>query len=118
MDFRLKIINIRMKTKKSITGMSMLVALLIGVFVFVVVVFLVPNLLGKGKAEASDNIEATGDFDEDGIANYFDKCKCIAAETDDGCPSGTKVDDPSHNSYLNCPDTMCPSWKPKTESCI
>ena len=108
-----------MKNKKSITGMSMFISLLIGVSVFLVVVFLVPSLLGKSKAEASDNIKATGDFDQDGVANYFDKCKCTAAETEDGCPSGTKVDDSSHNPYDKCPEGMCPSWKqPKTVGCV
>lgn len=102
-----------MKSKKSITGMSMLIALLLGVFVFLLVAFIVPSLLGKGKAEASDNIQATEDQDQDGISNYFDKCKCIAAETDNGCPSGTNADDPLHNPYDKCPKEMCPSWKPQ-----
>ena len=92
--------------------MNMLLSLLMGVFVFVVVAILVPKMFGESTAEASYNIGSTEDFDQDGLANYFDKCKCIAAETDDGCPSGTKVDDPTHNPYKDCPEEMCQPWKP------
>lgn len=115
--------TLKMKNKKSITGMNMLIALLLGVFVFLVVAVLVPNLFGKSNVEASDNIQSTGDFDEDGISNYFDKCKCKPAETDDGCKIvvESNPDNPNHqdhNPYKDCPKEMCPSWKPKTVSCV
>ena len=106
-----------MKSKKSRIEVNMLIALALGVTVFVVVAVLVPNLLGKSKAEASYNIGATGDQDEDGVQNYFDKCKCIAAETDDGCKivdekNSDNPNHPDHNPYKDCPKEMCPSWKP------
>lgn len=112
-----------MKNKKARIEISMLIALLLGVFVFVATVFLVPNLLGKSKAEASDNIKATGDFDEDGVANYFDKCKCKPAETDDGCKivvesNPDNPNHPDHNPYKDCPPKMCQSWKPQTVGCV
>lgn len=111
---------IKMQNKKSITGLSMLVALSIGVVVFLVAAVLFPTLFGKSTAEASYNIEATGDQDEDGVQNYFDKCKCTPAETDDGCPSGTDATKSDHNPYDKCLGRtgMCPSWKPDTDNCV
>lgn len=78
-----------MKNKKSFTAVHFLIFLALGVFVFLILAILVPNLLGKEKKEITSI--SSRDYDHDGIADYFDKCPCDAEddeEDDDGCPSG------------------------------
>ena len=103
-----------LKNKKSDLSINMLVLLSLGAIVFLVLIFLVPNLLGKSTVEANNNIQGSDDFDKDGVANYWDKCICIPAETEDGCPPSTNPppDDPAHNPYDKCTKNQCPSWKP------
>ena len=65
--------------------------ILMGVTILVLV-FIVPRLLGKSGAEAADLLSSTKDYDRDGIADYFDKCACLAGdERNDGCPSSEQT---------------------------
>ena len=64
----------------------MLIWLAIGAVVFVVLMFIIPNLLGRGGREIGDFFSSTKDYDRDGTANYFDKCPCDKGDYD-GCPT-------------------------------
>lgn len=69
---------------------GMLVPVLLGfvilIFVFFISAGIFTNVFGKEGAEASNLIGSTGDYDTDGIANYFDKCACVAGIKEyDGC---------------------------------
>ena len=92
------------KLLKNKSGLEIrfMILLALGVIVLVVMAFVIPNLLGKSSTQASTQLIGTGDFDGDGIVNYFDKCKCIYAETENGCPEGTNVEDPNHDREAGC----------------
>ncbi len=78
-----------MKTKKSTIAINMLILLAIGVFVFLILAYIVPNLIGKGSEETSVILSSSKDYDKDGIADYFDKCACdYGEEENDGCDAG------------------------------
>jgi len=94
-----------MKNKK-----SMILSLIIGVVVVILVIVILRNLFGSTKAEASDSVIGSSDFDGDGIINYFDKCRCVYGETDNGCPTGTPVDDDNFCQYETCPCEVVPEW--------
>lgn len=102
-----------MKNKKSLAANQVLIFLVIGAFVFLVLANIVPKLLGKSAAETSDFLDSGGDYDNDGVANYFDKCKCVPGDTGNGCEFGTDVDDPDHDPYDQCPEEMIPSHAKK-----
>ena len=52
-----------------------------------VLIFMVPRLLGKSGAQASDLLSSTRDYDGDGVADFFDKCACVSGdEKNEGCP--------------------------------
>lgn len=75
-----------MKNKRAI-AVHFLIILLVGVFVFVVLAFMVPDLLGKSGTETKNLISGTGDYDNDGTANFFDRCVCESGDSDnEGCP--------------------------------
>lgn len=75
-----------MKNKKAV-AIRFLILLVLGVFVFLILVTMVPRLLGKGAGETEDLLTQTRDFDRDGIADFFDKCDCKdGTEENDGCP--------------------------------
>ena len=100
-----------MKNKKSLVATQVLIFLVIGAFVFLVLAHIVPNLLGKSGAETSDFLDSSGDYDNDGIANYFDKCKCVPGETNSGCPPIVKDPDASdHCQYKKCDRDLVPKW--------
>ena len=83
-----------MKYKKSITDFWII--LVFGVFVFFVLSVIVPRLLGKSSAEASDILSASRDYDGDSIADYYDRCACQSGDgKNDGCPSGIQTTGPA-----------------------
>ncbi len=97
-----------MKNKKSIAT-GRLILLLIAVVVALILFYVLPDLLGKGKKETETLLGSSVDYDQDGVANYFDKCKCTFAETDNGCPDTTDPEDLNHNPYKCCPKEMLPT---------
>lgn len=80
-----------MKRKKSFLSIDVTIYAVLGVFVLLILFIGVPRLLGKGTAQASDLLSSTSDYDNDGVADYFDKCACIdggeTAEKFSGCRS-------------------------------
>jgi len=76
-----------MKNKKALILTDALIYILIGLFVFLVLVFVIPKLLGGGVSETKSFIKSTKDFDTDGVSDIFDKCVCDYGD-DDGCPAG------------------------------
>ena len=98
-----------MKNKKSIAT-GRLILLLIAVVVALILFYVLPDLLGKGKKETETLLGSSVDYDQDGVANYFDKCKCTFAETDNGCPDDTDPEILGHKPYCDCPTEMLPDW--------
>lgn len=82
-----------MKSKKSFAGMfEVMVGLIVVVLLVVVITYIYPRLIGKGTAQASDFLSLTKDYDNDGVADYFDKCACIqGSDKYDGCNSEAKM---------------------------
>ncbi|MBI2134979.1 hypothetical protein HYU09_03235 [Candidatus Woesearchaeota archaeon] len=81
-----------MKSKKSFALTDTLVWLGVAVLVFLVLVIVVPKLLGKGTAQASDFLSSAKDYDNDGIADYFDKCACVqGSDKYEGCNSDSET---------------------------
>lgn len=75
------------ENKKSLAMMDALVWGGIMIVTVLVLAFIIPNLLGKGGAEASNLLSSTKDYDRDGVADYFDKCACeLGDERNEGCP--------------------------------
>jgi len=75
-----------MKNKKSM-AINTLVFLIIAVFVILVVIFILTHLFGQEKDDLEGGLKSTGDYDGDGISNYFDRCPCHPGkEEDSGCP--------------------------------
>ena len=77
-----------MVTKKSTISVDVMIYMAIGVIVFLVLVFIVPNLLGKGRDQTCGLLSSSKDHDGDGITNFFDKCPCggpDGKEEFDGC---------------------------------
>ena len=97
--------------KKSVSmAIAALIGLAILVFVFFVSAGLFTNIFGKEGAEASKLVRSTGDYDTDGIANYFDKCACVAGIKEyDGCTKelyGDENEDALKVEISRCRDIM------------
>ena len=83
---------------------SMMLPVLLGLALLVIIFFisagLFTNIFGKEVAEVSNLVGSTGDYDTDGIANYFDTCACKPGIKEyDGCtkelfenPEGLKAE--------------------------
>lgn len=102
-----------MNHKKSTISIDMLIYLGIGALIFVVLVIAIPKLIGKGSTEASNNLDGTKDYDGDGISNIFDKCKCKAADTRDGCPGGYDAAQKDASNCNDCPTEQKPAGCPR-----
>lgn len=69
----------------------------IGIVVLVLLVvwisaIIVPKLLGKSAAQASEFLSSSRDYDGDGTADFFDKCACEQGDDrNDGCPAGQET---------------------------
>lgn len=98
-----------MKNKKAVE-IHFLIMLVIGVFVFIVLVIMVPNLLGKGGKETQGYLD---DFDSDGVVNSLDKCTCEPGEKDnDGCKSGYTDQQKEESDCNYCRDELLPKRCP------
>jgi len=104
-----------MKNKKAVE-IRFLVLLVLGVFIFLVLIVMIPRLLGRGDSDISDFQSESADYDSDGVVNFFDKCKCAYAETDNGCLEGIDTGKKDHCQYKGCPPGKVPSWA-KTVGC-
>ena len=81
-----------MKSKKSFVLTDAMVWLIVAVFLVLILVYVMPKLLGKGTAQASDFLSSARDYDNDGIADYFDKCACVpGSDKYDGCNSDSET---------------------------
>ncbi len=100
-----------MKNKKAVE-INFLIMLILGIFVFLVLATLISRNLGKGDSDVSKFQSESGDYDSDGVTNFFDKCKCKAAETDDGCPSGYSDEQKKNSDCLDCTGEMEPKGCP------
>ena len=90
------------KSKKSATGVVWLVAMMAAILLFF---FLYTNvwagLFGKTASGTSEQIDLTGDKDQDNLMNRLDKCPCKAGDIEnDGCPIGYKPTDNEDKSCL------------------
>jgi len=91
-----------MKNKKGLVLTDTLIYILIAVFVFLVLIFIIPKLLGGSAKETKNLLSSTRDYDNDGIADFFDKCVCMYGEGD-GCPTQKETPDYSKLKYQKCP---------------
>ena len=83
-----------MKNKKSYTLTHVLITLAFLVIAFVILLYIFNTFIKQEKGEIEDSLGGSRDYDNDGIVDYFDKCPCDdGAEEDDGCPSGTPMDE-------------------------
>ena len=110
-----------MKNKKAVE-IRFLTILLVGAFIFLVLVFILPKLIGKAGNELSFGLSETEDNDGDSLADYYDKCKCQAADTDSGCPKEVNPNEAKFCQYQDCCEDKVPSWaktncEGKTVSC-
>tara|TARA_Y100000310_G_C20447288_1_gene699047 strand:- start:319 stop:639 length:321 start_codon:yes stop_codon:yes gene_type:complete len=82
-----------MKNKKSDVAVAKLIGLALGVIVLVIVgIFIYQQITGQ-KEETIKLTLGTRDYDEDGIANIYDKCACVdGVEENDGCPISVNID--------------------------
>jgi len=102
-----------MKKRKSVVVIDVLILLAIGIVAFFVLAVIFPKLIGKSATRTSDLLDSTQDFDRDGVANYFDRCICIPALTDDGCPSNMDDEEIAKSKYEGCPDEIIPKYAKK-----
>lgn len=78
-----------MKYKKSFAMTDAIVWGVIAAVTILVILFIIPRLLGKGSAEASELLGTSRNYDGDACTDYFDKCACIQGEEkNDCCPEG------------------------------
>ena len=76
-----------MKNEKSTVTIDTMIWLAIGIVGLFVLAIIIPRLLGKSGAEASNLLSSTRDCDGDGIADFYDKCDCLPGdEKNEGCP--------------------------------
>jgi len=70
-----------------------IVATLALILLFVVIsIFVYKNLFAKSASGVSQQIDSAGDFDNDGVANFADKCPCEKGFIENyGCPSGYRI---------------------------
>ena len=101
-----------MQNKKAVE-MRFLTILLLGTFIFLVLVFILPRLIGKGGQEISFGLSETEDSDGDSLADYYDKCKCIAADTESGCPKDVNSNVAGFCQYEQCCEDKVPTWAKK-----
>ena len=74
----------KMKNKKAMSGIGTLIMFVIAVFVFVVLIHMVYDLLTKQSSQTSGYLD---DYDNDGVKDNLDKCKCDYGDEDNkGCP--------------------------------
>lgn len=70
--------------------------------------------LGKEAGQTETLISSTGDYDGDGIPDYFDKCACeVGNDNNDGCPSSVNIEDTNKLKEINqkCKDEIKKSVK-------
>lgn len=81
-------------TKAQAMAARTIIIFIILLVVLVVMIFIFRTYIGKQTRIIGDQIESFGDCDDDGVANFLDKCPCIPFEEgyesqSSGCPQGT-----------------------------
>lgn len=109
-----------MKNKKGVE-IQFIILLIIGLIVLVILVVIIPKLLGKGSAEAKVSLSQTEDYDGDTVVDYYDKCKCMSGDRENGCPESEYApsvtpnpDGQGYCQYKTCPVDRVPEWAKKT----
>jgi hypothetical protein len=105
-----------MKNKKSIVAIQVLITFLLALFVFVILALIFPRMLGGSAKEATDLLSSSRDYDNDGIADFFDKCPCDSGEADlDGCPNeGVEKEYQSQVKIKACKTEINKAYNPKS----
>ena len=104
-----------MKNKKSeMSGPGSMLAIVFGVFVFLILIGIIPNPLRQGVARASDFLSCASDFDDDGVLDCRDQCVCEPdkdeLDVNRGCKRGVDIDygPEDKKRFLDCPSSMQP----------
>lgn len=103
---------IQIKNKKAV-GVSFTVKLILATFMFLILMLIFPRLLESGKDEISFGISQTEDYDGDLVVDYYDKCKCTAADTENGCPNNVNPNVNGFCEYEKCSKDRVPAWAQK-----
>lgn len=86
--------SVKMKNKKAsdlTIGLVVVIALLL--LFFLIYSGVLGKLYNKVFSGTSKQIDSTNDDDNDGVANFVDKCPTIPGEvTNNGCPFGYEED--------------------------
>src|SRR3989344_9651885 len=95
--------HLNMKNKKADGNMVWLIVVAALLLLFAIVYMVGwKNLFGKGTSVFNDQITASGDFDNDMIINFKDKCPCEHGnEKNAGCPSGSSNKNDERRNCLN-----------------
>lgn len=101
-----------MKNNKSNISIDMLIKLALGIIVFVILIVFASKYIGESAKETGGAVTSSRDYDKDGVADYFDKCKCKYADTGDGCPSGYTVEQKKNSDCYECQGELKPKRCP------
>ena len=98
-----------MKQIKAYTSMHVVITLVFLVIAFLILLYIFNTFIKQEKGEIEDSLGGSRDYDNDGIADYFDKCPCHGgAEEDDGC------DDAHIGGYDETAKTACDALRKGT----
>ena len=90
-------INLEVKpknTKKGMSNVELLAVIALTLLFIFIVGAMYKNLFAKTAGAANEQISSLGDFENDGIKNFADKCPCEEGVVEnDGCPSGYRITD-------------------------
>ena len=76
-----------MKNEKSTVTIDTMIWLAIGIVGLFVLSIIITRQLSNSGTKASDFLSSAGDYDGDGIADFYDKCDCLSGdEKSEGCP--------------------------------
>ena len=86
--------EIKPKNTKGMSNVELLATIALTLLFIFVVGAIYKNLYSKSAGEISEKISSAGDFENDGVANFADKCPCESGVIEnDGCPSGYRITD-------------------------
>lgn len=68
--------NLEKKKNKMNKAIMVVIALVLGIGVFIILGRGFSYLLGQSDVDLSSSLASTGDYDEDGILDAFDGCPC------------------------------------------
>ena len=92
-------------SKKGAEGIIWTVVVIAALLIFLLIYMGVwSRLFGKSTSGLNEQIDMTGDKDQDNVMNRFDKCPCNTGDAEnEGCPIGYKIT----NTNSGVEDKLC-----------